>query len=201
MPSLTEKIRSSSSSLINKIRGFSSDARNWRQTQSTPPFASDLSLPEIDLTNEINELNQKGYSQEKIMKAIESAPEIKDKNFAIRLLQKIIPSRTITIEIPKPKEQTGEFSAYNPVKSQTDNTPTIMASGKKIYEGAIASGNRDIPFGTKVYIPELNKTFTVEDRMNERYDQPDKHYFDILMKTPKEAKEFGRKQMNFIIQK
>ena len=200
MANLIEKIKSSGSSLIDKIRGIPSDSGNWRQKQSTPTFASDLGIPETDFTNEINDLSQRGYSQEKIMKAIKSAPEIKDKNFAISLLQKIIPGRTITIEAPKPKEQVAEFSAYNPTKAQTDIEPTIMASGKKVFEGAIASGNRTIPFGTKVYVPELKRTFIVEDRMNKRYNQPDKHYFDILMKTPQEAKEFGRKQMNFIIQ-
>ena len=78
------------------------------------------------------------------------------------------------------------ITAYNPTVAQCDSTPDIMASGKKVYEGAIA--NNCLPFGTKVEID--NRTYTVEDRMNNRYGC---NYFDIFIWSSKEAVEWGRK--------
>lgn len=101
----------------------------------------------------------------------------------------------------------GEFTSYNPVEGQTDSTPNIMASGKKVYDGAIATGDRSIPFGTKVYVPELDRVFIVEDRMNKRY-MPDqnngKQFFDIVTATGtkedvQKSKNFGRQKLHFII--
>lgn len=99
---------------------------------------------------------------------------------------------------------TGEFTMYNPHPSQTDSRPREMASGKEIYDGAIAAGDRGIPMGTKVFIPELNRTFVVEDRMNKRYDDPKTPYFDIptyssTSKDSAAAKEFGRRKLSFVI--
>lgn len=86
-----------------------------------------------------------------------------------------------------------EVSAYSPTVDQTDDRPREMASGKEIYEGAIATGDRTIPFGTQIYIPELDRVFIVEDRMDKRY-QPKiykKTRFDILF--PEEG-EKGREK-------
>lgn len=101
-----------------------------------------------------------------------------------------------------------EVSAYSPTKDQTDDRPREMASGKEIYEGALASGNRSIPFGTKVYFPAFDKVFTVEDRMNERYTplNSGKQLFDILIpesgeKGRKKAKVFGKQKLDYVILK
>jgi hypothetical protein len=42
----------------------------------------------------------------------------------------------------------------------------IMASGKYVYAGAIATSDRTIPFGTKIIYK--GKTYMVEDRTNKR---------------------------------
>lgn len=98
----------------------------------------------------------------------------------------------------------GSFTKYNPVPGQTDDRPNEMASGRKAYEGAMASGNRSLPFGTQVYVPQLNKTFTVEDRMNKRYDATTTPYFDVIStgtsgKDIASSKDFGRQKLDFII--
>ncbi len=101
----------------------------------------------------------------------------------------------MTIEPQKEKEEwktakMGEFSAYTSEASQTDSTPFIMASGKRVYDGAIA--NNCLPFGNKV---EVNgKTYTVEDRMNKRYGCD---HFDIWFKSKAEALKFGRQQLEY----
>jgi hypothetical protein len=100
----------------------------------------------------------------------------------------------------------GEFTMYNPDPSQTDSSPKIMASGKPLYAGAIATSDYSMPLGTQVYIPELKKTFTVEDRMNRRYSPKTygKTVFDIptleaTSSDKQSAKQFGRQQMHFVI--
>lgn len=104
--------------------------------------------------------------------------------------------------LPRPVEVTN----YTPEKGQTDARPREMASGKDVYDGAIATGDRSVPFGTKVYIPELKKEFTVEDRMNKRFDKSSKQQRDFIdivhakanKKTKEKAINFGRQQLSFV---
>ena len=79
------------------------------------------------------------------------------------------------------------ISGYNATVEQCDSTPFIMASGKRVYEGAIA--NNCLEFGTKVKIGE--DWYVVEDRMNKRYN--DCRYFDIFFWSEEEAKQWGRR--------
>lgn len=81
-------------------------------------------------------------------------------------------------------------TAYSSTADQTDDTPFITASGKRVADGIIA--NNLLPFGTKVRIPSLygNKIFTVQDRMHPRKG---KVHADIWFSEYKEAKEFGAK--------
>lgn len=80
------------------------------------------------------------------------------------------------------------ITAYNAEIGQTDSEPLIMASGKKVYPGAIACPKR-FKFGDKVEIQ--GKIYICEDRMALRYR--DGNYFDIYLESKKEAKSFGRK--------
>lgn len=64
------------------------------------------------------------------------------------------------------KIQKAIVTTYNAEVAQTDADPFTMASGKRVYEGAIASNCHKI--GTKIQIRDLGE-FTVEDRMNSRY--------------------------------
>ena len=82
------------------------------------------------------------------------------------------------------------ITAYSSTKEQTDDTPFITASGKKVIGGIIA--NNMLPFGTKIRIPKLygNKIFTVEDRMHKRKG---KYHVDIWFPEYIQAKEFGAK--------
>ena len=85
-----------------------------------------------------------------------------------------------------------KITAYSSTPDQTDDTPFTMASGKHVYDGAIAANF--LPLGTKVRIPEIfgDKVFTVEDRMNKRFQDR----MDIWMESRVEALNFG---MNYLI--
>lgn len=85
-----------------------------------------------------------------------------------------------------------EVSAYNAVESQTDDTPDIMADGRKPFIGAVACP-RDIPFGTEVLIG--NEWFTCADRMALKNDGK----WDILVEDYDEAMSFGRQELSVYI--
>lgn len=101
---------------------------------------------------------------------------------------------TLEIEVKKPAliQLVGEFSAYNALPNQTDERYWEMASGKEVYEGAIACPPR-FKFGDEVLIGD--KWFVCEDRMNKRYRESDTNHFDIYMEDYDEALSFGRKEL------
>ena len=92
----------------------------------------------------------------------------------------------IEIDEPEYTEIFATIYAYSSEVEQTDSDPYTMASGNKVYDGAIACPEF-VAFGTKVEVKE--KMYTCEDRMGERYRN--KNYFDIWMTTKEEAKEWG----------
>ena len=82
------------------------------------------------------------------------------------------------------------LTGYSSTPDQTDDTPFITASGKKVTDGIIA--NNMLPFGTKIRIPELygDKVFTVQDRMHQRKGL---YHADIWFSERSDAKSFGAK--------
>lgn len=66
-----------------------------------------------------------------------------------------------------------------------------MASGKKVYDGAVAMNN--IPFGTEVYVVEHDKVYVVEDRIGWGSS------FDVWMSDYKKCQAFGRRYLNIKI--
>ena len=104
----------------------------------------------------------------------------------------LLTEKEIGNESISPISLKGIFTAYNAEVGQTDSDPTTMASGKKVYDGAIA--NNCLPFGTKI---QLNgKTYTVDDKMNSRYDC---NHFDIYMESYDEAIKFGKQELRYKI--
>ena len=86
-----------------------------------------------------------------------------------------------------------KVTAYNPVRSQTDNSPLITASNKRVRVGMVAL-SRDLErefgfrFGDAVYLYGIGR-FVFEDRMHRRK----RRHVDILMFNPTEARKFGVK--------
>jgi 3D (Asp-Asp-Asp) domain-containing protein len=97
-------------------------------------------------------------------------------------------------EIARPRKTfTVPMTAYTSDPAQTDDTPCITASGMDVCERNqedVVAANF-LPLGTRVRIPELygDRIFTVQDRMNARYDKR----MDFWMKDIKEARKFGLK--------
>ncbi|MGD0976760.1 MAG: hypothetical protein ABR875_00475 [Minisyncoccia bacterium] len=85
------------------------------------------------------------------------------------------------------EELTVPVTGYSSTPDQTDASPFIAADGAHVYDGMVAANF--LPFGTKIKIPEYfgDKVFTVEDRMNKRYNQK----IDIWFPDRESALEFG----------
>ncbi|EKD43619.1 MAG: hypothetical protein ACD_72C00202G0001 [uncultured bacterium] len=84
------------------------------------------------------------------------------------------------------------LTAYTSTPGQTDDSPFIAASGKRVYDGMVAANW--LPMGTKIKIPALygDKVFTVDDRMNPRYGYG---RMDVWLDAPVvQAKKFGVKR-------
>jgi 3D (Asp-Asp-Asp) domain-containing protein len=86
-----------------------------------------------------------------------------------------------------------KVTAYNPLRSQTDNSPLITASNKRVRVGMVAlsrdlEGEFDFRFGDTVYLYGLGR-FVFEDRMHRRK----RRHVDILMLNPVAARKFGVK--------
>jgi len=86
-----------------------------------------------------------------------------------------------------------EVTAYSSSRNETDSTPFIMASNKRVYEGAIACPIK-FSFGTVVLIE--NKVYVCEDRKNQ-LKHPDE--FDIWMESKELALEFGVKKLEVFV--
>lgn len=86
-------------------------------------------------------------------------------------------------------------TAYNSLPEQTDFEPCIAASGLDLCEhdreDIIATNFLNLPFGTRVKLPELfgDRVFVVHDRMNASIQAT----IDVWLKDYQQAKKFGRK--------
>ncbi len=95
------------------------------------------------------------------------------------------------------------LTAYSATPEQTDDTPCIAASG---YNICINPENKNIaaanflPFGTKIYIPKLGKTYVIEDRMHARFSG----YIDLLIPESaggtSAARVFGKQTATIVVQ-
>ena len=92
-----------------------------------------------------------------------------------------------------------KVTAYNPVRSQTDSSPLITASNKRVRLGMVAL-SRDLErefglmFGDTIYLDGIGR-FVFEDRMHRRK----RRQADILMFNPIEARKFGVKNSYLFI--
>lgn len=95
---------------------------------------------------------------------------------------------TIEIVNPPPEPTMAIVTAYSSTENQTDSTPFLTASQKRVQKGFIACP-RHLPFGT---IVELDgREYNCQDRMNIRYT----NRYDVWMESEESAKKWGIKKL------
>ena len=94
----------------------------------------------------------------------------------------------VVIEKQPSNEFLAEVTGYNALSAQTDATPTITASQKRVKDGMIACP-RKYPFGTRFLIK--GREYVCEDRMHIRNDE----MFDIFFESYGDAMAFGRQRL------
>jgi len=147
------------------------------------------------ITNEVIDLNRDYQYTQKVFE--ERINNKKDAPDAVQAstegevdVEGLLTDDNLVIPIDTSTQQLGEFSAYNSEVGQTDNDPFTMASGERVYDGAVA--NNCLPFGTELMIE--GKVYYVEDRMNKRYGC---EHFDIWMGNKINAINFGRRILEY----
>ena len=88
-------------------------------------------------------------------------------------------------------------TAYSSTPDQTDASPFIAASGRRVYDGMVAANF--LRFGTKIRMPQVfgDKIFTVDDRMHPRFARR----IDIWFPSKNQALQFGAKRLKIEIVK
>lgn len=114
------------------------------------------------------------------------------------LLNKVL-AISLVNTLEEPFKITVLVTGYSSTPDQTDSTPFHTASGAYVYDGVVAANF--LAFDTQIQIPELygDKVFTVEDRMNSRYNDANPHRLDIWFSNRVAAKKFGVQKLEIII--
>ena len=108
-------------------------------------------------------------------------------NLLIVLLS-FLPTYTIEIRNPPIRSELVVVTGYSSEVGQTDDSPEITASQKRVRVGFIACP-RKLKFGTIVEIE--GKEYVCEDRMHGRFD----NRYDIWFPSTVEAREWGIKTL------
>jgi len=92
-------------------------------------------------------------------------------------------------------------TAYSSTPDQTDSTPFITAANTHVRDGIVAANF--LKMYTQIKIPSLygEKIFTVEDRMNRRYNEVIPPRIDVWMEGRRQAIKFGVKKLEIIVLK
>jgi 3D (Asp-Asp-Asp) domain-containing protein len=75
------------------------------------------------------------------------------------------------------------------------NGKGITTSGERVLEGRTIAADIDIPFGSQIYIPDLNRTYIVTDRGGAIHGDR----LDLYMENRKDAMKFGVQELEVFI--
>lgn len=124
--------------------------------------------------------------------------------FALMMLTLPTTAHTPQKQLPPPQQvdkpavehtyTTFEVTAYTKSDSGM-NGLGITASGVRAKRLHTIAASRNIPYGTKIFFPELGRTFVVQDRGGAIR----KNRIDIFMEDRQTALEFGRRKLKGII--
>lgn len=104
------------------------------------------------------------------------------------------------VQIKSPRFEQMEITAYTAGYESTQKRKGqkgygITASGTTVKEGRTAACPKSLPFGTEIFIPELNRVYICEDRGGAIKEGK----IDIFINDLNKAINFGRKKMDVLI--
>lgn len=166
--------------------------------------AAFMSMPEQTEPKEQSIQTPQPVVVPKVLQQHDTTPKIEPKPLTKPVApvrqEKVLASRSAEVERPKAIKM--EVTGYTAGYESTGKTPDhpeyeITASGKRAKRGVTVAAGKSIPFGTKVYIPDLkwfNGTgvFTVQDRGGAIDNTDIDVYFGTTKKQLQEALDFGR---------
>ena len=107
----------------------------------------------------------------------------------------LIPAKVVeVIEEPVEDRRVMRISAYT-ANDAGMNGLGITANGECVVEGRTIAAAANIPFGTKIHIPELGQTYTVTDRGG----AISRGRLDLYMDKRSDAIRFGVQELEVII--
>ena len=96
--------------------------------------------------------------------------------------------------VEKVERRVMRISAYTAHDKGMDGKH-ITANGERTQEGRTIAADKSIPFGTEIYIPALDKHFTVTDRGGAIYGDR----LDMYVESRKDAMKFGVKYLEVLV--
>ncbi|TCP25970.1 3D (Asp-Asp-Asp) domain-containing protein [Scopulibacillus darangshiensis] len=153
---------------------------------------------------------EKGDTLSKIARSHNvSLKSVVSANSSIENINLIFPGQAITLpgnkdltpSETKGKSETFTVTAYTAGTESTGKQPGdagygITASGNPVQEGETIACPPSMDFGTKVYIPYFNQTYTCQDRGSAIHEGR----IDVYMKDLNDAINFGKKQLKVNVQ-
>lgn len=121
-------------------------------------------------------------------------PVSRESGRAVRInLVELVPVPAVAVE-PEPESTIMTITAYTK-NDRGMNGKGITANGERVQEGRTIAADKSIPFGTEIYIPEMERTFVVSDRG----EDISRGRLDVFMESRKDALEFGVQNLEVII--
>jgi 3D (Asp-Asp-Asp) domain-containing protein len=146
-------------------------------------FSTDKAvLQEIEESQEIIEFTE-------IIEIVHEEPEVNEEPI-------VITEKEPEVQVASIEYITFEMTAYTAGYESTRKTPEhplygVTASGKMVKDWHTIACPRSMPFGTQVYIPHFDITFTCEDRGSAITEGK----LDIYIADLEEALRFGRRHL------
>lgn len=161
-----------------------------------------------DVLVESEKLHSKKQDKEwkELFKEVEKPkPKPVEKKVVINKVEKVKETKKKVVvkkeSKPKPKKKTPSTVTYNvsaytanfesTQKSPGDPEYGITASGQKVQANHTLACPKELPFGTRVYIPKMNNTYTCLDRGGAIVGKT----LDIYMTNLDDALAFGRQNL------
>lgn len=121
------------------------------------------------------------------------APVMTERTQALDLAHQISVNRG---ESPKIERRLMKVTAYTANDKGMDGKG-ITANGEQVQEGRTIAADPSVPFGTMIYIPKLENTYTVTDRGGAIHGNK----LDIYMENRSDAIGFGVRELEVWIKK